>query len=503
VTTTVSVIVAARNAAGHLGPCLRQVLAQSPAPLEVLVVDDASTDETARVAETAGCWVLRLPLRGGGAAARNAGAAEATGEVLAFVDSDDEPRPGWIAALVAAFEDGADMVAGGIVAGSPRSLVEAFSQARGGGHDLGATNGFLPWANTANLAVRADVFRSLGGFDAHLMRGSDMDFSFRAGLAGHVITEAPGALVSRHHRATLGQLLRQALDNGTNAGRLAWKYQEFPYAFARLRGSPRRVWRDLAKAAAWSVSLGWRHGALTKAAPWLEAGVRASAAAGYVWSWPSLLVGSRCPPPVLRPATVSVRRTATPLAAGPSLLLAGDPADVRVLAASLRSHPDLALAPPVSAIQAIERWDDPAPWSLRLVRDVRASGWRLPELVAARRLEQCRPSTWGEAYLRLHAISAWLEGKAHHALAVPAGPGADLARRLPGVPLVVIGGSPESGRPAQLSLTLAGLRAAPHEWMGRLAEVAGIEMAPQVLRTLDTRLALHRATRLGFLARAR
>ena len=88
--TGVSVIVPAYNAAPFLGEALDSVFAQGLPVLEVVVVDDGSTDGTAEVARRfgRGVRVLTQP-RSGSGQARNVGLAETTGELVAFLDADD------------------------------------------------------------------------------------------------------------------------------------------------------------------------------------------------------------------------------------------------------------------------------------------------------------------------------------------------------------------------------------------------------------------------------
>jgi glycosyltransferase involved in cell wall biosynthesis len=90
----VSVVIPARNAAPTLGGVLQALRAQ-PAPDEVIVVDDASTDDTAAVAERLGASVVRLePARSAGGA-RNRGWEEASGDIVVFLDADAVPAEGW------------------------------------------------------------------------------------------------------------------------------------------------------------------------------------------------------------------------------------------------------------------------------------------------------------------------------------------------------------------------------------------------------------------------
>lgn len=91
---SVSVIIPAYNAARTLHSCLESVLATNYAgDVEIIVVDDESTDETCAIVKDAGCKLIRRGTNGGPALARNAGAREAQGEVLFFLDSDTQMCP--------------------------------------------------------------------------------------------------------------------------------------------------------------------------------------------------------------------------------------------------------------------------------------------------------------------------------------------------------------------------------------------------------------------------
>ena len=101
----VSVILPTHNRAPVLRRALHSVLSQTGVPLEVIVVDDASTDDTPQVLQEftdPRLHCLRLPARQGAAAARNAGLRESRGAWLAFLDSDDEWLPGFVQAVLEA-----------------------------------------------------------------------------------------------------------------------------------------------------------------------------------------------------------------------------------------------------------------------------------------------------------------------------------------------------------------------------------------------------------------
>lgn len=101
---TVSVVVPARDDAEALERCLALLAVQSVPPLEVVVVDNASTDETADVARRAGAVVVHEP-RVGIPAAAAAGYDAARGEVVARLDADSQPGPGWVRAVAQRLAD--------------------------------------------------------------------------------------------------------------------------------------------------------------------------------------------------------------------------------------------------------------------------------------------------------------------------------------------------------------------------------------------------------------
>ncbi len=108
-----SVIIPCRNAAATIADAVSTALDQNVSPLEVIVVDDASTDDSARIAGAAGATVIRLPQRSNAGGARNRGMEAARGEVIAFVDADVRLPRDWLARVDATLRSDASVAAVG------------------------------------------------------------------------------------------------------------------------------------------------------------------------------------------------------------------------------------------------------------------------------------------------------------------------------------------------------------------------------------------------------
>jgi len=156
----VSVLLPAYNAAGTLAAALQSALDQSLAEIEVIVVDDASSDATPEVAETFAAQdnrvrVLHASRNGGAAAARNLALAAARGDWLALLDADDRFAPGRLARMVALGEvQGADIVADNLTLVAP--------DGRSGGSILAATDDLFTVPLTAAVFVRRNLFLTRG-----------------------------------------------------------------------------------------------------------------------------------------------------------------------------------------------------------------------------------------------------------------------------------------------------------------------------------------------------
>jgi glycosyltransferase involved in cell wall biosynthesis len=202
---SVSVVIPAHNAERYLGEAIESALAQTVAPLEVVVVDDGSEDHTAEVARAFGPRVrCHSQPQSGIGAARNRCVELARGEFLAFLDSDDLWLPRKLELQLAAFgrEPRPDLVFAFMRQFISPDLDEA--AARRLACPEGADPGYAPSA----VIARREVFTRVGAFATGLRVGEFVDWMARARehrLREHVV---PEQLVWRRIHGT-NQTLRE------------------------------------------------------------------------------------------------------------------------------------------------------------------------------------------------------------------------------------------------------------------------------------------------------
>jgi glycosyltransferase involved in cell wall biosynthesis len=163
---SVSVVIPAYNREATIEQAVASARAQTRPPCEVIVVDDASTDRTAEVADHAGAHVIRLEHNRGCASARNVGIRNASGDAIAWLDSDDYWEPHHIA-TVAALLDRYPEVA---VAGSAVRLFGTRSGVWAGRIPPGPPAyvfrlAFFDWLTAVNTTIiRRDALLTVGGW---------------------------------------------------------------------------------------------------------------------------------------------------------------------------------------------------------------------------------------------------------------------------------------------------------------------------------------------------
>lgn len=213
----VSVIIPARDEASRIAATVRAVVAETEtvdAQAEVIVVDDGSGDGTVLEARGAGARVVQREGSGNPGAARNLGAAEATGTVLVFLDADCVPAAGWLSALIAAHAAGEGCV-GGSLAPAPNLPMTARWDYYFSSYHMhpDRRGGPVPNHTPANLSVLRRVFESSPGFaEAHPVADGHEELVLQAALHRNGVRcyFEPAAVAYHHNRPGVVNLLRRA-----------------------------------------------------------------------------------------------------------------------------------------------------------------------------------------------------------------------------------------------------------------------------------------------------
>ena len=223
-----SIVIPVFDQLAHTLRCLQALAAHPPhAGCEVIVVDDGSVDGTQQaLAAIAGLRYLRREENGGFIAACNDGAGIARGEYLVFLNNDTIPQPGWLDALLGTFEEQADaglvgaqlvypdgrlQEAGGLI----RSDGAAESIGRFGDPDAPSVRYTkqVDYCSGAALAIRAELFASLGEFDLRYAPAyyEDTDLAMRVRQSGCAVYVQPDARVVHLEGATGGTDLERGV----------------------------------------------------------------------------------------------------------------------------------------------------------------------------------------------------------------------------------------------------------------------------------------------------
>ena len=224
---SISIVIPVLDRAHELERCLDSIaLIDYPREkIQVIVVDDGSRDDSAQVARSRGAMVVSSGgTRRGPAAARNVGAAQASGELLAFIDSDCSASPGWLAELVPLFSDTKIAAVGGMVEGMcSASAVDRYEavmsslslgcRARFG--SVGDDTFYLP---SCNLLVRRALFLLVNGFADRMHVGEDVDLTWRLRDAGWTIAYLPAGRILHEHRSSVSSFMSRRFDYGTSEG---------------------------------------------------------------------------------------------------------------------------------------------------------------------------------------------------------------------------------------------------------------------------------------------
>jgi glycosyltransferase involved in cell wall biosynthesis len=201
-----SVVIPVYNGERFLSEAVESVLSQDYEPVEVIVVDDGSTDRTPSIARSfEGLVYISQPNRGP-SAARNIGIARARGEFVAFLDHDDTMPPAALSVRVVHLLEHPNV---GCTLGNMETFFEPGSSHP---HWLPTTAGPSPApVSCSSLVARRSAIERVGGFDETFRFGEDQDWLIRAREAGIEIAILPEVVLRRRiHDANMSHDNRES-----------------------------------------------------------------------------------------------------------------------------------------------------------------------------------------------------------------------------------------------------------------------------------------------------
>jgi glycosyltransferase involved in cell wall biosynthesis len=211
----ISVVIPAYNAQDTIACLLEALLNQQRLPDEVIIVDNNSQDDTKETVQrfianrqSSVNIILEREAAQGPSSARNKGARDAGGDVIAFIDADEEPSVAWLMTVEEEFSRGTDVLTGTVFEQNTetflRSYLDVMERATVGKREVFAADIYShKFLYAGNCAIRKDLFIRLGMFDPGMQRGEDHDLSKRIYAAGTAIVYNPRMEVIHNHRETL------------------------------------------------------------------------------------------------------------------------------------------------------------------------------------------------------------------------------------------------------------------------------------------------------------
>ncbi len=240
---TVSVIVPAYNAQATIDQTLKALTEQDYSGIyEIIAVDDGSTDQTSQIIRSYSKVKYIHQANAGPAAARNRGAKEAQGQVLAFTDSDCVPHKDWLSKLTQGFgENNIAVVMGSYgIANSHNPLAVCVYKEILFRHE-NLLSSFPKVFGSYNFCIRKEVFDQVGGFNASYRQasGEDNDLSYKVISAGWRIYFERKALVNHYHPTQIRKYLKEQYRHGF------WRVGMYFRHPSMAKGDGYTFWKDL------------------------------------------------------------------------------------------------------------------------------------------------------------------------------------------------------------------------------------------------------------------
>jgi GT2 family glycosyltransferase len=225
----ISVVVCAYNAELTMRECLESLTKLSYPSYEAVIVDDGSNDHTGAIADEYPQFkIIHQPNRGL-SAARNVGMAAATGDIIAYLDSDAVADPDWLTYLAWKFKSTDHVGIGGPNLPPPEGgwLANCVASAPGSPTHILLDDETAEHIPGCNMAFRKEALGEIGGFDTtYTAAGDDVDICWRLQERGHTIGFSPAAIVWHHRRKTIKSYLKQQMGYGKAEAMLLQKHPD-------------------------------------------------------------------------------------------------------------------------------------------------------------------------------------------------------------------------------------------------------------------------------------
>jgi len=220
-------VVAAHNAGRTLDSCLACLTRLRYPDYEVIVVNDGSTDDTAAIMRRYPQFRGITTLNQGVSAARNEGLRVATGEIVAYIDSDADADPDWLSYLATTYSKFELAGVGGpnLVPRKDNWVAKCVYRSPGGPTQVMLDDTFAEHLPGCNMSFRRKALEEVGGFDPIFRAAADdVDICWRLIEKGHRIGFSPSAVVWHHRRPSVKAFWRQQVGYGVSESILERKF---------------------------------------------------------------------------------------------------------------------------------------------------------------------------------------------------------------------------------------------------------------------------------------
>jgi GT2 family glycosyltransferase len=210
------VVVCTHNGQSTLTECLARLTTLKYPDFEVIVVSDGSSDASSEIAKAHGARLVETEHRGL-SHARNVGIANATGEIVAFLDDDAYPDHDWLYYIAASLRANGHAGVGGpnIAPGDDGLVAECVAAAPGGPIHVLISDREAEHVPGCNMAFRKAALEEIGGFDERFrVAGDDVDVCWRLQETGRTLGFSAGAVVMHRRRDSVRRYLRQQYGYG-------------------------------------------------------------------------------------------------------------------------------------------------------------------------------------------------------------------------------------------------------------------------------------------------